>query len=79
MGGGGRTSSNANYNSQSTMYQTNTKNEANVVNTNQHYQTGDNVIQNNAFKVQVAGNMGDGSKMFLLNLDDITQVQLPNG
>ena len=53
--------------------------QANQVTTNGHYQTGDNVTQNNAFKVQVAGNMGDGSKMFLLNLDDITQVQLPNG
>ena len=53
--------------------------QANQVTTNGHYQTGDNVEQNGAFKVQVAGDMGVGAKMFLLNLDDITQVQLPNG
>ena len=79
MGGGGHTNTNQNYNSQSSTYATNTMNEANHVTTNTHMQNGDNVTQNGAFKVQVAGNMGNGAKMFLLNLDDITQVQLPNG
>ncbi len=43
MGGGGHTSSNQNYNSQSTTYATNTMNEANHVTTNGHYHTGDQV------------------------------------
>ena len=74
MGGGGGSSQNTSYNQNSVSHIQNSQNEANVVNTNQHYQTGDNVTQNGAFKVQVAGNMGNGAKMFLLNLDDITQV-----
>ena len=36
-------------------------------------------IQNGIFKVQVAGRVGKGAHIELLNLDDITQVQLPNG
>ena len=43
MGGGGRSSSHQNYNSQSTTYATNTMNEANHVTTNTNMQNGDTV------------------------------------
>jgi hypothetical protein len=32
-----------------------------------------------AFKINVAGDVGAGAKVYLLNLNDISQVQLPNG
>ena len=39
----------------------------------------DEVNNQGAFKINVMGNVGDKTKVYLLNLDDITPIQLPNG
>ena len=51
---------------------------------NNHYNNVDNVysdkvVNDGAFKIRVIGNVGNGVKIALLNLDDIQAVQLPSG
>ena len=79
MGDGPSSSASTTYNDYKTVTAHNTLNEANQVTTNESMFRDTSNIQNGIFKVQVAGNVGKNARIELLNLDDITQVQLPNG
>ena len=79
MSKGGNTGSKTNYNTNSVVNQTNTNEQRNNIKTTTNTHHGDLVDNRNSMKITVAGNVGDGTKVYLLNLDDITEVQLPNG
>ena len=58
MGGGGRSSSNTSYNSQSNVYQNNLNEQRNNIHTNTKNEIGDTVNNRDAFKIAVMGDVG---------------------
>ncbi len=74
MGGGGRSSSSQTYNSVQNTHVDNKNLEANQITTTTDNFQGDKVDNERAFKINVMGGVGQGARIFLLNLNDVTPV-----